>query len=314
MQNTVQRRFDWTAILSLAVLSGLVYYSRSFYLLFPAPLQFLYGKTDTRHFLIGCGAALLIIFGIVVHRASEVPADLRMVAFLEALTPAGLMAGLLVLNFGSRGRRTAMLFGAGAIVGVAALPSVLAFTRSDLFSLIVEQQVAVVEQALGAMTGDASVEQMIPGGAEQFFRAVWLRVFAAGLTVMLGLNWMVGRRFAVGPRAVSLDRYWTPHWLPFVAATALLFAVIDATFTAVLFGVIGWNALGIAVAVFAVQGFSLLQHVVGKGGKKPVARAMLPLVLMLVLFVPFLSGFVLVGLPALGLVEHWKQRRRRPSS
>lgn len=314
MQKTVQRRYDWTAILSLAVLSGLVYYSRSFYLLFPAPLQFLYGKTDTRHFLLGCVATLCIIAGIVWYRAIDVPADLRTVALLEALTPAGLMAGLMILNLGDRGRRTAMLFAAGTVVGIAALPSVLAFTRSDLFSMIVEQQVEVVQQALGGLAGDVSLNEMLPGGVEAFFRDVWVRVFAAGLTVMLGLNWLVGRRFARGPQSVRLERYWTPEWLPLATAVMLLLSVLDMTFGITAVGVIGWNALGIALALFAVQGFSLLQYVVGRGDQKPVAKALLPLVLMLVLFIPFVSGVVFIGLPVLGLVEHWKQRRRKPLS
>ncbi|MFP4509373.1 MAG: DUF2232 domain-containing protein [Spirochaetaceae bacterium] len=314
MQKTVQRGYDWTAILSLAVLSGLVYYSQSFYLLFPAPLQFLYGKTDSRHFLIGCAATLCIIAGIVWYRVTDVPADLRSVALLEALTPAGLMAGLMILNFGDRGRRTAMLFVAGAVVGVSALPSVLAFTRSDLFSMIVEQQVEVVQQALGGLAGDVSLNEMLPGGVEAFFRDVWVRVFAAGLTAMLGLNWLVGRRFARGPQSVRLERYWTPEWLPFATAGMLLLSVLDMTFGITAVGVIGWNALGIALALFAVQGFSVLQYLVGRGDQRPVAKALLPLVLMLVLFIPFVSGVVFVGLPVLGLVEHWKQRRRKPLS
>ncbi len=308
------RRLDWTAILSLAVLSGLIYYSRSFYLLFPAPLQFLYGKTDRRHFLPGCVAAFVIVAGIVWARAAEVPADLRTVALLEVLTPAGFMAGLLVLNVGVRGRRTEMLFAAGGVVGLAALPSVLAFTGSDLFSVIVEQQVAVVQQALSAVAGDLAVDQMVPGGAEVFFRAVWLRVYAAGLTVMLGLNWLVGRRLSEGPNAVSLDRYRTPHWLPFASASMLLLAVLDLTFGVTAVGALGWNALGVSLAIFAAQGFSLLQHIAGRGNKRPVARAVLPLVLMLVLFIPFLSGVVFIGLPVLGVIEHWKQRRNMPLS
>lgn len=309
-----EQRNDWVAIGGLSILAALIFQTGAFFLLFPAPLQFLRGKTDSRHFTIGCLVSALLIAIIVGFRAAGAPEDLTGVALLDGLVPVGLVLAIWVLNQVRLpvGGRTAVLGLSGAIVGLMAIPSVSVLVESDVFRGQIASQIAAAEEAIGELSDGSGIAGIF--GAEsmdELISALWIRTFAGGFTVTLGVNYILGSRLsgAIGDRA--LERYRSPDWLPFALLIALAGVVLEASFGLAAAGIPGWNLLVFAAAVFGAQGLGLLQFLVGANGTRPGRRAFVPLALLVLLFLPVTSGLVLFGLPIVGIGEHWVRRRDR---
>ncbi len=307
-----RKHTDWVAIGALAVLSVLIFQTGLFFLLFPAPLQFLKGKTDKRHFTLGCVIAAIIVAGIVTYRAFQAPGELFGVAMLDGLVPLGLICAIWVLNELRlpAGGRTASLGVAALVAALAAVPSATMLVDSEVFRGEIASQIAAAEQVLSDMPEGAGIRAMFGvESPEELVSILWLRTFAGGFALTLGLNYLVGGRLAgaVGDRI--LERYRSPAWLPFIFLAGLAGVVVELSAGVELFGIVGWNILIYSAGVFAAQGVGLLQFVVGAGGMRAGRRALVPLVLMLLLIIPLTSGVVVVMVPALGIVEHWMQRR-----
>lgn len=303
---------DWVAVGGLSLLSVLMFQSGAFFLLFIGPLQFLRGKTDRRHFTIGCTAVALLIAGIVAWRASSAPEGLSQLALLDGLVPLGLIVAIWIVNEVRFpvGGRTAVLGVAGAIAGLVAYPSVSLLMDSELISGQIAGQLAQAEQALEQFS-DGVPTLFGAESLEELVSSIWIRTFAGGFTLTLGANYLIGSRLSGATDERKLERYRTPEWLPFLLLAGVGGAVFEASFGLEVAGIPGWNLIVFTGGVFAAQGIGLLQFVAGANGRRPGRRAIVPLVLLVLFIVPFTGGVVTIGLPLLGLVEHWKHRRDR---
>ncbi|MFW6368482.1 MAG: hypothetical protein ACOCZ9_01980 [Spirochaetota bacterium] len=307
-------RTDWVAIGGLSLLAALIFQTGALFLLFPAPLQFLRGKTDSRHFTIGCLVSAFFVAVIVGFRVLGAPDDLTGVALLDGLVPLGLIIAIWVLNEVRlpTGGRTAVLGLAGGLVGLMAIPSIVMLVESEVFRGQIASQIAAAEQAVADVSDGAGIVGMF--GAEDMddlVSAIWVRTFAGGFTVTLGVNYILGSRLAGATDDRALERYRTPDWVPFALLFGLAGVVLEASFGLSAAGIVGWNVLVFSAAVFGAQGLGLLQFVVGANGTRPGRRALVPLALLVLLFLPVTGGLVLLGLPAAGIGEHWIKRRDR---
>ncbi len=309
-----KKHTDWIAIGALSFLSVLIFQTGVFFLLFPAPLQFLRGKTDRRHFTLGCGLAALLVAGVVMWRAFDAPSDLFWVAMLDGLVPIGLICAVWVLNELRlpAGGRTASLGAAGLVAALAAIPSATMLVDSEVFRSEIASQISAAEQVLADMPEGAGIRAMLgvesPG---ELVSMLWLRTFAGGFALTLGLNYMVGGRLSGAVEDRILERYRSPGWLPFVFLAGLAGVVLELSAGVEVFGILGWNILIYSGGVFAAQGVGLLQFIAGADGMRPGRRALVPLVLMVLFVVPLTGGVVAVAVPGLGIVEHWMRRRDR---
>ncbi len=307
------RNTDWVAVGALSLLSTLIFQTGTFFLIFPAPLQFLRGKTDRRHFTTGCVVTVVLIGAIVAWRSAAAPTELRSVALYDGLVPIGLIIALWVTNeLTMRSGKTAALAVAGAVAGLIALPSVSVLTESEAFRSQLAAQFAAAEEAISGFSGGAGIDEVFGvDDPAELFAALWMRTFAGGFTIMIGVNYLIGARLSrtIGDR--MLERYRTPHWLPFALLIGLAGIVLESTFAFVPAGYLGWNLLVFTAAVFAAQAVGLLQFLVGADGTRPGRRALVPLGLIALFLIPLTGGLVSIGLPILGIIEHWMRRRDR---
>ncbi|MFP4642762.1 MAG: hypothetical protein ACLFM0_00250 [Spirochaetales bacterium] len=316
MGTDTRKHTDWVAIGSLSFLAALIFQTGVFFLLFPAPLQFLRGKTDRRHLTIGCGLSAVFVAIVVAWRAFQAPDDLFGAAMVDGLVPIGLICAVWVLNELRlpRGGRTASLAVAGLVATLAALPSATMLVDSEAFRGQIASQLSAAEQIFSDMPEGVDISEMFGvESPERLVSMLWLRTFAGGFTLTLGLNYLVGGRLsgAVGDRI--LEQYRSPSWLPFVLLAGLAGVVVELSSGPEFFGILGWNTLIFSGGVFAAQGVGLLQFLVGADGKRPGRRALVPLVLMLLFVIPLTGGIVALVVPSLGLFEHWTRRRDGPT-
>ena len=314
MSTEARKHTDWIAIGALSFLSALIFQTGVFFLLFPAPLQFLRGKTDRRHFSIGCGLAAFLVATVVLWRAIQAPDDLFGAAMVDGMVPIGLICAVWVLNEIQLpwGGRTVSLSLAGVVAALAAIPSATFLVDSEAFRGQIASQLSAAEQLFSDMPeGVALTEMLGVESPERLVSMLWLRTFAGGFTLTLGLNFLVGGRLSGAVDDRILERYRSPSWLPFVFLAGLAGVVVEVSTGLALFGILGWNTLIFSGGVFAAQGVGLLQFVVGADGMRPGRRALVPLVLMLLFVIPLTGGVVALLVPSLGILEHWTRRRDR---
>ncbi len=298
------RSSDWVAVGSLSVLSTLMFLTGPFMLLYLAPLQFLYGKTDGKHLAYGLIITAILVGALFVYQAEE----LTTATWSELAAQVGAIAALGYVNLGRspRPRAVRLLIGAG-VAAMLGWPAVNELIEGEAFTEVLTAQLGQVEQVMGpaGMAGtmaNGDVETLVELG-----QGIAVRAYAVGYVVLIGVNWAIGTTLI--SRQSMVARFRVPRGTLTVLGVALAGAVADVALQIGGLGLFAWNlALGILV-LYAAQGFGVLQSWAFARG--PAARLLVPLAVVVLLLIPVTGGVVALALPLLGLAEErarWRDR------
>jgi hypothetical protein len=113
------------------------------------------------------------------------------------------------------------------------------------------------------------------------------------------------RKAAGAPGAFSLASFRVNPMVIWVFSASLLLVVLTRIARLEIPEIILWNILILCVILYFTQGLGILQFFLSRFALQPFPRVLLIVLLVIVLFSPFLNVFLLGGLFLLGIAENW---------
>ena len=310
------RRARFVLLTGLAIV--LLQLKLSFFF-FVVPLHVLYRKDGRRDFLLASVVVVAVTIAIVARRVLtfEDQGLRTLILLMELAVPVMFLAGIYVMLDGAQIRIPGIYRYLLALAGPGFV-GFLVFSKIFAYQPLVEIMQELSQQMGGLFASTYEVQ----GGMDEalmwdFFQSpeLWaameetfLRTWLLGFSVLILLCWRMGESVMAFSRRQSLARlvdFRVPHRLlwPFL----LLWAVvgIQIFFPMPVLRYPLWNAGLVLLFLYGLQGLGLLRYLADKR-RIPRGMQFLGMALLVVLFMkPIWNTVVIIGIPALGLSEHW---------
>lgn len=294
------------ALVVPAAVSALLFYTGFFSFVFAIPVQVTFTRHGERRGLQTAAATAAVILVAHVSQVMRLQAAAGVSAgalILDALMPAGFLAGLVVFNM-ARGLWWWRLMMATAVATGAALPGLVSLLGWVSDGAGGREQVAAVFAALGM------------GENWQIWLEVVRRVLFSsivfGMATGIAANWWLGRSIVLRMygEAGTLRKARVPEAFVWAVIAGLSLVVASWLREFVWAGVLGWNVLLFSAFLFAVQGVGIIQHLLALRGVGEHGQRMVVTGAIIGAIVPGINVLVLGGLPLLGISEIWIDYKR----
>lgn len=315
-------------IIGFGILAVVFFQLNFFLLIFVIPLVVVYRR---RGFLPGAAASLIAFGGIIgaklyqLSRIADAFSRLDLFA-LDLVIPGSFILGLLAVEAPAfKGRRLfARLLLATAAAIIVSLPLVVFVAVNPEFDAILRYQIQVVIKTLqaGEPIGPAGEgPKAILEQVTRLSKQVFLYTYAAGYLLTLGVNYMVGDRFARklkgveeqgGEKSFSFAAFKLPDglvWWFLVSWAGVFFGMVsDIGFAKIAL----WNSALTATVMYGCQGIGILKTWTDKMGKG--TKMLFTFSVVFSVFIPGLNVILAAGVPLLGVTELWIQYRSKERS
>ena len=293
---------------------------------FTVPLYVLYYRKGFSELLPSALTVLAVLAVLAIWKTRLVAdTDLRRALIvIEMIIPVLLMLGLFfvidVIPVLSGYRRLYRLLAATAAGVIVFIPVYLILRRNEVFTNAVSYQINAIAGALtgsGGGTYESEVMKSYLGedGLVGYMRTFYKR--SAGAFYFLIL--LTTSRFA----EVIMFRFGKKNVMrltEFTVPTVLLWptlltavSIIVEMFNLLQLGIVSpflWNAGLILVFLYGLQGFAIMRSLFIKFRLPNGLRLMVEFLLVLILAMPGINYFVIIGLPVLGISETWINLRK----
>jgi hypothetical protein len=321
-------RSSLVEIIGLSLLSLLLYKLGVFFLLFLIPLHILRIRRGYAVFLYSCGGVLLLIFlfGLLSTRTIEEPGLHSVLLLLEVITPALLMAGLLLIDaeVPYLQRRLYRILAVTGGAGLLSIPVVVAMTSNETYVGFIKDQIdlfiTTFREAMqqSAQSGTVFMEGFLTTDrVYDFFKAVALRNYVFFYFLIVSGNWKAGEiigRKSIGETVEPI----TSFSLPDVLIWPLLFSwtgvLLNSLVSVGPFVYLFWNTGLIFLFLFGIQGFAIIRFLLEKYKVDRRARLLIGLGVVIFLFIPGINFLIIIGVPGLGVSELWIKYRKEERS
>jgi hypothetical protein len=331
-------RAYWIDVVGLALASVVMFRFGLLRLLFLVPIQLVWIRRGEYAALISSGISLVAmsaVSAVSLARIGELSGgSLGSLVLLDLVFVLGMLAGLFVLN----SRRLVIRAGDGhreltvpermiavVVAGLAIFgPVIWLISRGDGANAIIAAQIEIVRpllQAAGASTEEVrALTEMVVGAL--------LSGVLFGYLLLVAGNWWFGLLVAFRTRlrlpegnpvmarlaSYTPTQFALPVW--FVWALIGAWAGVLASITLELGSVsyVFWNAGFVTLAIYAMQGISILLHFAERRKLQRGMRMGMAVALVFGLLVPGLNFVVGLGLPLLGVSEIWIDYHRLKGS
>ncbi len=307
MRNTSLPVQEAVPLLLSAAASVVLFYSGLFAFLFVVPVQYIYTRySPQKGSLVAVATAVVIVavHMLQVTRLDDVPSEMVRLLFFDSLMPAGLLAGVAVINLNHRHPWWGRLLIGAAVAVLGALPSLRILALAGDGSGPLNDQITAMVEMLGVTQG---TDEMI-----RTIQQVAMNTVGIGMVATLAANWWLGRSIvlrryglmqSLRPARVMNDLVWV--------VIAGLAVVVASEFLETGFVLpLGWNALLVGSFLFGVQGVGLIQHLLRLRGGTDRGERWVPTIVLMLLFIPGINLLVMVGVPLLGMSEVWVDYKR----
>ena len=331
-------RAYWIDVVGLALASVLMFRFGLLRLFFLVPIQLAWIRRGEHAALVSSGLALVGISAVSIGsllRVGEVGTDaLRGLLLLDVVFVLAMLAGLFTMNSprvrvqtsdGPRELSIPERAIAAVLVGAALFgPVLLWLSTGETSEQVIAAQVDVIRPLLEA-TGATSEE--VWALTELVIGALLSGVLFGYLLLVAG-NWWFGTLIAFRTRfrlpagnavmerlsSYAPTQFLLPVW--FVWALIGAWAGVLGSIVADLQGIsyVFWNAGFVTLALYAMQGISILLHFAERRKMARGSRVMIASGLVLGLLIPGLNIVVGLGLPGLGVSEIWVDYHRLKGS
>jgi hypothetical protein len=315
----------WAEILGFAVIAIILYITGFLTFLFAVPLQMLMIKRGYRAYLMSSFAVLVavIISALVNTRLMENEELKQMLIFIELLFPVMLMAGIFAMNLESpyHLRKLYLLLGVTGAVGLVSIPIIYWLLQSEVFMTAMRDQVEYILSALygspeaaeTGMNGGMLGRIFNPEAMMETLKEVVLRNYLFSFFLLLTLNWRVGYGLGLrsrGERAAGLKNFFLPDKMVWILLLAWAGILGDIFFGVGPLGYFVWNVGLIFLFLYGLQGMGIVQHVLSRGDMTRGLQLFIIVMIIVVLFIPFLNILLIIGIPIFGISEIWIKYRQ----
>ena len=315
----------WAEVLGFAVIAIILYLTGFLTFVFAVPLQILMVKRGPRAYLMSSLTVLVavIISALVNTRLMENEELKQMLIFIELLFPVMLMAGIFAMNMESpyRLRKLYLLLGVTGAVGLVSIPIIYWLLQSEVFMTAMRAQVDYIVSALygspeAAETGlDGGMLGRIfnPEAMMETLKEVVLRNYLFSFFLLLTLNWRLG--FGLGlrtrrERPPSLKGFFLPDKMIWILLISWAGILGDIFFGVGPLGYFVWNAGLIFLFLYGLQGMGIIQHLLSRAEMTRGLQLFIIVMIIVVLFIPFLNILLIIGIPIFGVSEIWIKYRQ----
>jgi hypothetical protein len=139
---------------------------------------------------------------------------------------------------------------------------------------------------------------------------VLANTYGVGLLIMLVVNWYLGsllaHRFSTGvPAPPRVDRFAMPAEAIWALSGSIAVLVLAVVGDFRVLEAVGWNLSVAALTFYALQGIAVIRHLLRYYRVQQGVRMAVIVGVVVLLFVPGMNIMVLLGVPGLGVSEHW---------
>ena len=312
----------WAEVLGFAVIAIILYITGFLTFLFAVPLQMLLIKRGHRAYLMSSFAVLVavIISALVNTRLMENEELRQMLIFIELLFPVMLMAGIFAMNLESpyRLRKLYLLLGVTGAVGLVSIPIIYWLLQSEVFMTAMSEQVDYVLSVLygspeAADTGGMFSRLFNPEAMMETLKEVVLRNYLFSFFLLLTLNWRLGYGLGLrsrGIRSPSLKSFSLPDKMVWILLLSWAGILGDIFFGAGVLGYFVWNVGLIFLFLYGLQGMGIIQHFLSRAEMTRGLQLFIIVMIIVVLFIPFLNILLIIGIPIFGVSEIWIKYRQ----
>jgi hypothetical protein len=300
-----------------------------FVLLFLIPLQVLYLRRGWHAFVYGQVFTLAATAGIRLVRHMTGGAGVHSGLFaLDLLIPAVFLAGLAVVNAPrfQHERTVARLLLAAGVTGIAAAPILVLLVRATGIEAVFQAQVEQLVEVLRAASADNESYQSAVLrtflDADRLYamsRDIFLSSFVAGYFVFLTANWWLGtyvsaRYTRLRADAPKLASFRVPDYTVWLLIGGLAGILLDLSVGLGAVGYAFWNVLYTVAFLYGLQGLGIIGFTLSRYRAPRSLRVALGFGAVFVAFWPGVNLALFIGVPALGVAEHWLKLRKAERS
>lgn len=331
-------RAYWVDVVGLALASVLMFRFGLLRLLFLVPIQLVWIRRGEQGALVSSAFALIgmvaVSAGSLLGVGDLAGGALRALVLLDLVFVFGMLAGLFVMNTprarvaaegGSRELTVPERAIAASIMGALLFGPVLWWLSTGTLSQsVIAAQVEVVRPLLEA-TGATTEE--VWALTELIIGALLSGILLGFLLLVIG-NWWFGTLIAFRTRlrlpggnpvmerlaGFSATQFVLPGWFVWALIVAWGGVLGSMLLEVGSISYVFWNAGFVTLALYAMQGISILLHFAERRKVARGSRIMIAAGLVLGLLIPGLNIVVGLGLPGLGVSEIWIDYRRLKGS
>ncbi len=300
-----------------------------FVLLFLIPLQVLYLRRGWQSFVQGEALTLAATAGIrlvqYVIGAGGMHAGLFV---LDMLIPAAFLAGLALVNAPRlQGERAVvrLLVAAGGM-GIISAPILVVLVRATgieaVFQAQVEQLVEVLRSATAENESYQSAVLRTFLDADRLYamsRDVFLSSFVAAYFLFLTANWWLGtfvsaRYTRLRGEVPKLVSFRVPDYTVWLLIGGLAGTLLDLSAGLGAVGYAFWNVTYTVAFIYGLQGLGIIGFALHRYRAPRSLRVAVGFGAVFLAFWPGVNLVLFIGVPALGVAEHWLKLRKAERS
>ncbi len=330
-------RAYWIDVIGLGLASVLMFRFGLLRLLFLVPIQLVWIRRGEQAAISSSAVTLLGIAAASaasVMQVSAVAGGARALVVLDVVFVLAMLAGLFTMNSprvrvqvgeGSRELTTAERAIATVLLGAALLgPVLLWISRGATADQLIAVQVELIRpllEATGATTDEVwALTELVVGAI--------LSGVLFGFLLLVAANWWVGMLVAFRTRlrlpagnpvmerlsSYAPAQFVLPAWFVWALIVAWAGVLGSIVFDFQGLSYVFWNAGFVTLALYAMQGISILLHFAERRKLARGTRMMFAAGLVLGLLIPGLNIVIGLGLPGLGVSEMWVDFHRLKGS
>ncbi len=307
---------------ALTAASILIFQISVVFFLFTVPLYVIMRKYGFQYISMAAFFVAVVLVTQTVIRGSGIEGSSlrRFLITLELLYPLSLLGGILVISYFKHTRKVVfLLLVSSAGFYLITVPIILHYSgNNEIVSLLKDQIVYVADMfSKGAGSADSFdnavlLKELQPERIVVTTAKLILRNYVFAYFIMLTVSWYLAdavlRRMDKRP-GFKLVNFRVPEILLWVLLISLVGVLADLLVELSWIGYLMWNSTFIMVLIYGIHGIGLIGYLLGRYKVTRNGRRFFMIIAVAVLLVPGINLVILIGVPVLGISEHWIRYR-----